>query len=189
MASTLREDILRAAIEHIAVHGPDTLSFRQLAADAGVSHQAPYHHFHDRQGVFRAIAGEGFAIMGEAFRATAPVPVDNASEDLFVAYVEFALDHPGHFRVMFRRDLYNLDDFPETKSVADLTFDALVNQVRHDLGKGASIKKIRARATAQWSLAHGLSTLLIDGPLEKLVGPVGNRRAFLRSVVREFLGT
>ncbi|MFM7409405.1 MAG: nuclear transport factor 2 family protein [Actinomycetota bacterium] len=32
--STLRDTILRAAVDHVAEHGPDTLSFRKLAADA-----------------------------------------------------------------------------------------------------------------------------------------------------------
>ncbi|MFM8992918.1 MAG: nuclear transport factor 2 family protein [Actinomycetota bacterium] len=32
--STLRDTIFRAAVDHVAEHGPNTLSFRKLAADA-----------------------------------------------------------------------------------------------------------------------------------------------------------
>ena len=66
--------------------------------------------------------------------------------------------------------------------VADATFDVLVDHVRSELGPRASIKDIRARTTAMWSLAHGLATLLIEGPLEVKVGAITNRRAFIRSV-------
>ena len=35
-----------------------------------------------------------------------------------------------------------------------------------------------------WSLAHGLATLIIDGPLEKKIGRVSDRRALVRSVAQ-----
>jgi len=60
MAQTLREKVLMAAVKYVADYGPDGLSFRQIAADSGVSHQAPYHHFGDRSSIFSEIALEGF---------------------------------------------------------------------------------------------------------------------------------
>ncbi|NBY62524.1 MAG: TetR/AcrR family transcriptional regulator [Actinobacteria bacterium] len=53
---TLREKVIKAAVKYVADNGPDGLSFRQIAADAGVSHQAPYHHFGDRSAIFGEIA-------------------------------------------------------------------------------------------------------------------------------------
>jgi hypothetical protein len=35
-----------------------------------------------------------------------------------------------------------------------------------------------------WSLAHGLATLIIDGPLENKIGKVSDRRALVRSVAQ-----
>lgn len=185
VSSTLRDTIFRAAVDHVAEYGPDTLSFRKLAADAGVSHQAPYHHFIDRRGVFRAIAADGFTRLGESLMAALNVPADEQAEVLLEAYVEFALANPGHFRVMFRRDLCAMEDSPELKALADAAFDFLVDHVRLRLGDGASINDIRARATAMWSLAHGLATLFIEGPLQEKVGPIADRREFIRSVGRQ----
>lgn len=181
----LRETILRAAVDHVADHGPDSLSFRKLASDAGVSHQAPYHHFSDRRGVFKAITFEGFTRLGESLRTAMAAAPGERAEALLVAYVEFALDNPGHFRVMFRRDLCDIGVDAELQQVADATFDVLVDHVREQMGKRASIKDIRARTTAMWSLAHGLATLAIEGPLEVKVGPMTNRRAFIRSVAQQ----
>lgn len=183
--STLRETILRQAVDHIAQYGPDSLSFRKLASDAGVSHQAPYHHFVDRHGVFRAIALEGFTRLGDALVVALSAHEDERAEALLEAYVEFALGNPGHFRVMFRSDLCEMEDDPELLAFADAAFNTLVDHVRGSLGDGASINDIRARAAAMWSLAHGLATLLIDGPLEKKVGPVVDRRAFIQSIARQ----
>jgi AcrR family transcriptional regulator len=168
--SNLREIVLRAAVDHIAEHGPDSLSFRQIAAAAGVSHQAPYHHFTDRKGIFRAIAVEGYEVFTAMLRAAdATDDGDDPSTAMLEAYVEFALTHRGHFRVMFRSELSGLTDDPESREIADQAFDVLVDD-------------IRTRASAMWALAHGLATLLIDGPLEVKVGPIVDRKALVRAV-------
>ncbi|MEY3091823.1 MAG: TetR/AcrR family transcriptional regulator [Ilumatobacteraceae bacterium] len=183
--TTLREVVLKAAVDHIADHGPDGLSFRQVAQAAGVSHQAPYHHFTDRKGIFEAIASEGYQLLTESMLDVLGRDADDPAAALLEAYVIFALDHRGHFRVMFRPDLCAIADNPELARVADASFDVLVDFVRETLGSKASLADIRARASAMWALAHGLATLLIDGPLEAKIGPVSNRRALIRSVAEQ----
>lgn len=183
--SDLRSTVLRAAVDHIAAHGPDSLSFRQVAAAAGVSHQAPYHHFADRRGIFQAIALEGFSMFTEALRnAERRQDVDTATA-LLEGYVEFALQHTGHFRVMFRADLTEMHESAELVRVADESFDVLVDHVEHVLGPRATVDEIRDRVVTMWSLAHGLATLLIEGPLEDKVGPIVDRRALIRSVASQ----
>ncbi|MFM8303139.1 MAG: TetR/AcrR family transcriptional regulator [Actinomycetota bacterium] len=183
--SDLRTTILGSAVAYITEHGPDGLSLRQLAQAAGVSHQAPYHHFTDRSGIFKAIHDEGFAMLLDAMRqALTDSATDDPATALLEAYVFFALDHRGHFRVMFRPDLCPQDDAGAPSS-GDRAFDTLVDFVRTALGPDASIADIRARAAAMWSLAHGLATLLIDGPLERKLGPVAERRRFIRAVARQ----
>ena len=182
---TLREKVIKAAVKYVADNGPDGLSFRQIAADAGVSHQAPYHHFGDRSAIFGEIALEGFrkfaAVMG------APARADEDTENcvrLCERYVDFAIANKGHFRVMFRADLCQMHESPETQKAADDAFATLLAAVSEMLGDSASIDEIRVQATAMWSLAHGLATLIIDGPLEKKIGKVSDRRALVRSVAQ-----
>ena len=183
--ATLRETVLKAAVDYIAEHGPDGLSFRQVAQAAGVSHQAPYHHFTDRKGIFEAISTEGYEMFNAAMLEALAGDPDDPTTALLEAYVGFALDHRGHFRVMFRPDLCTIGDNPELQRVADASFDVLVDLVRDVLGPKASINDIRARATAMWALAHGLATLLIDGPLENKIGRIGSRRALIRAVAEQ----
>ena len=185
MAQTLREKVIKAAVKYVADNGPDGLSFRQIAADAGVSHQAPYHHFGDRSAIFGEIALEGFrkfaTVMG------APARADEDSENcvrLCERYVDFAIANKGHFRVMFRADLCQMHDSPETQKAADDAFATLLEAVSEMVGDSASIDEIRVQATAMWSLAHGLATLIIDGPLENKIGKVSDRRALVRSVAQ-----
>ncbi|NDD73203.1 MAG: TetR/AcrR family transcriptional regulator [Actinobacteria bacterium] len=182
---TLREKVIKAAVKYVADNGPDGLSFRQIAADAGVSHQAPYHHFGDRSAIFGEIALEGFrkfaVVMG------APARADEDTENcvrLCERYVDFAIANKGHFRVMFRADLCQMHESPETQKAADDAFATLLEAVSEIVGESASIDEIRVQATAMWSLAHGLATLIIDGPLEKKIGRVSDRRALVRSVAQ-----
>ena len=182
---TLREKVIKAAVKYVADNGPDGLSFRQIAADAGVSHQAPYHHFGDRSAIFGEIALEGFrkfaAVMG------APARADEDTENcvrLCERYVDFAIANKGHFRVMFRADLCQMHESPETEKAADDAFATLLEAVSEMVGDSASIDEIRVQATAMWSLAHGLATLIIDGPLENKIGKVSDRRALVRSVAQ-----
>ena len=182
---TLREKVIKAAVKYVADNGPDGLSFRQIAADAGVSHQAPYQHFGDRSAIFGEIALEGFrkfaVVMGVPARA------DEDTENcvrLCERYVDFAIANKGHFRVMFRADLCQMHESPETQKAADDAFATLLEAVSEMVGDSASIDEIRVQATAMWSLAHGLATLIIDGPLEKKIGRVSDRRALVRSVAQ-----
>src|SRR6202041_318490 len=101
----LRAAILTEAARLVRERGPDRISLRELAREAGVSHAAPAHHFTDRRGLFTALATEGFQLLASALDDARPRFVDAAR-----AYVRFALDHPGHYEVMWDRSLYDADD-------------------------------------------------------------------------------
>jgi hypothetical protein len=80
-----------------------------------------------------------------------------------------------------------MDESAETQRAADEAFDTLLFAVGEILGSSASIDEIRVQATAMWSVAHGLATLLIDGPLEQKIGKVSDRRALVRSVANRMI--
>ena len=183
MSTGLREQVLKSAVAYISRNGPDGLSFRQIAAEAGVSHQAPYHHFGDRKAIFQAIALEGFEMLAESL-GTEDVPGVEPSAILCERYVEFAIAHKGHFRVMFRTDLCSMDESPALQQAGDNAFQALLDEVTKMVGDGASLEDVRVQTTAMWSLAHGLATLLIDGPLENKIGRVADRKALVRAVAQ-----
>ena len=179
---------MAAAVRYIAKNGPDGLSFRQIAVDAGVSHQAPYHHFGDRSAIFSEIALDGFRKFTEVMSAPSCRDEDtDLAVRLCERYVDFAITNKGYFRVMFRADLCHMDESPDTQKAADAAFETLLVAVQEILGDTASVDDIRVQATAMWSTAHGLATLLIDGPLERKIGKVSNRRALVRAVAQRMI--
>lgn len=151
----LRAVILAEAGRLVAERGADGVSLRELARSAGVSHAAPAHHFTDRRGLFTALAAQGFRLLTEALANARGNFADAA-----LAYVRFALEHPGHYQVMFDKSL--LDSADPELAAAEAAAGA-------ELSRGvATLRDPNARADpagaelAAWSLVHGFSTLWLN---------------------------
>jgi AcrR family transcriptional regulator len=182
----LRQRVLDASVALIKDEGLAALSMREVARRAGVSHQAPYHHFPDREAILAAIAEEGFvelvARMREA-RAKPGTPGDRLVT-LGRAYLAFAIDRNAHFRVMFRPELVSLDRFPDAKCRADDAFQELVGVVDELLREGLGRRDDSMPAACfAWAMVHGLASLMLDGPLAKKVPDARERDALVQSVL------
>ncbi|HEY4021975.1 MAG TPA: TetR/AcrR family transcriptional regulator [Pseudonocardiaceae bacterium] len=149
----LRRQLLAAAVDAIGDGGVASVSLRDLARQAGVSHAAPAHHFTNKTGLLTALATQGFTLLADALAAA-----DSDLAEMGVAYVRFALDHPAHFRVMFDSDVLNNDD-PE------LTAARAAARTQLHAGVGALSDANPLAPLAAWSLAHGFATLRLDGNL------------------------
>jgi AcrR family transcriptional regulator len=161
----LRRAILEEALRVIAADGPAALSLRDLARRAGVSHAAPAHHFKDKAGLLTAIATDGYERLADALEA------ETILLELGAAYVRFALDHPAHFEIMFRPDLYHQSD-------VDLA--AARSRTRAALQAAARARRGGRRETplAAWSLAHGFATLWATGSMARMAGDQDPVRLF-----------
>jgi AcrR family transcriptional regulator len=176
----LRRVVLDVAVAIARDEGPDAISLRKVARDAGVSHQAPYHHFGDRAGIFAAIAEEGFSKLSAALINSHANGISGMCE----TYVRFALEHAGHFRVMMRNDLCDLQNYPSAVFQADRAFSLLLEEVTAALGNGASDDDIKTHTAFLWSVGHGLATLLLDGPLEIKLEGIADVNALIQRVAR-----
>lgn len=163
----LRRAVIDAAVAEVQAVGAAGLSMREIARRAGVSHAAPAYHFGDRAGIFTAIATEGFRLIAEAI---SPV-VDGVDGFMLggAAYVRFALEHPGHFEVMFRPDLYNGDD-PDLLDARDAAFAILYDTAAAAMPTD-SAADISGLVIAGWSASHGFATLWLNSNLRDKIGP------------------
>jgi AcrR family transcriptional regulator len=154
----LRQAVLQTAGEIMEKEGLGALSLRELARRAGVSHNAPYRHFPDRDSLLAALVAEGFEMLGDALQS-------RPRREMGEAYVEFALAHPQRFRLM-HGGLVKLEQRDRR------AYEGLLKSFA-DLGEGA-----RYAAVAAWALVHGLSHLLLDG---HFAGE--DRKRFVRDVL------
>jgi AcrR family transcriptional regulator len=180
----LRASLLDAADAVLAERGSQGLTLRDVARAAGVSHGAPYHHFASLNELLAAVAERGFVILGDAMAQAVAVP-DTREQLLRVAhaYVACARAQPERFRLMFGPMLANKDEHPGLKSAAERAFGFVLGAANaHDKKHGASL------ALAGWSLAHGLSHLLIDGAFEGLPMKKQNPDTLARKLSERMFG-
>lgn len=98
----IRERILDAARELFAAEGYDAVTMRRLAQQIEYTPPVIYQHFADKATLMREICVQDFRTMAHAFNevATIPDPIERLRR-LGEGYVEFALTHPNHYRLMF----------------------------------------------------------------------------------------
>ncbi len=177
-STDLREKVLEASLALIEEGGLDRLSLREVARKAGVSHQAPYHYFSDREGILAALAGDGFAKLEQALveaGAAAGSEPAKAVEAMGRAYVEFALRNPGYFQAMFRADAVPLDRHPEARKREDEAFGTLVQAIDRALAHQPDEAR-RATSIACWAMVHGLATLILEGSFTRKLGVAKSRQ-------------
>lgn len=151
----LKSAILAQAADLVAERGADGVSLRELARAAGVSHAAPAHHFTDKRGLFTALAAQGWRMLAEALADSGPEFLHAAS-----AYVRFALDHPGHYAVMFDKSL--IDEANAELAQAKTAAGAELARGVATLTDARSQSDPDAAALAAWSLVHGFIMLWLN---------------------------
>lgn len=169
----LKAVILERAATLVAERGADGVSLRELARAAGVSHAAPAHHFEDRRGLFTALAAQGWRMLASALADARPEFGDAA-----VAYVRFAVGHPGHYEVMFDRSLVNPDnaELVAAQDAAGVELAAGVGTLNDPRAK----EDPQAAALAAWSLVHGFAMLWLNEAIDTESDPVATAARMAR---------
>jgi len=163
----LKPALLKAALELIREVGPTAFTLRGVARRAGVSHNAPYRHFRNREELLAAVAREGFDRLTQSMTKAAESGA-NAAERLHLSgrgYVQFALRHPQHFTVMFDAP-WPIAAHEETHAAGERAFGTLLRyieecQTEGYLPRGDSMPQ----ALLAWSLVHGIAKLAVSGRL------------------------
>jgi AcrR family transcriptional regulator len=166
--SELREQVVAASLTLIEEQGIAALSLREVARRAGVSHQAPYHHFGSKDALVAELVGRGFTRLSEMLESAERTRGTPARRLRLAAraYVDFALANPAAFRIMFRPELADLSACPSAGAAGSRAYSVLLRLVDQNFrGPRVGPDRLEAITTMHWSMVHGLSTLLLDGSL------------------------
>jgi AcrR family transcriptional regulator len=166
----LRTALIDAGLHLTRTGGPEALTIREATRRVGVSPNAAYRHFTDREALLSAVATAIQHRMAARMESLARRrgSVEPRARDrlraIGVGYIKFALDEPGWFAVAFFGADRAGNEQDGTGSAPP--YLALVDAL--DAMVGAGVLSPERRDGAEWpcwSAVHGFAELVLRGPL------------------------
>ncbi|MBH0097665.1 TetR/AcrR family transcriptional regulator [Salinibacterium sp. NSLL150] len=168
-----------AALELMRTQGHASLSLREVARTAGVSHNAPYHHFGDRAALLKRLSERS---MGELLSTLQAVEEQDSAEGqgqasadsarahavaIGAAYVGYAADFPERFRLIYDPSVC-IPGSPsaEMKPLLEQT-EGVLARATAALLPPEQQAPAAALATAVWGVVHGLAELVVAGHISR----------------------
>lgn len=161
--------IIEAALSWIETKDISSLSLRGIARCLGVSHNAPYRHFADKESLLAAIAERGFIKLEQWLQQvleSSTLTQVELIKALGVQYIKYALSNPAYYRVMYGSYVADYQKYPQVEQAAEKSFTILINAIAQGQKAGV-IRSGKAKELGYvcWSLVHGVSMLYLDRQL------------------------
>jgi AcrR family transcriptional regulator len=183
----LRRALVAQAVRVVEERGIEGLNLREISRMVGVSHSAAYHHFADKATLMTAITEEAFRLLGERLRPCLQAPgsaVDRLTL-LGVAYVHFAYEHRGYFLVMWRPELRSAELEEVVREAGAVAYETIRTAVYACHEEAGSLPYQPTIMTmGAWSMAHGIASLTVDGPLARLFPTVDEVDKLAETIIR-----
>lgn len=163
-AARMKKKILRAALGMFLKEGIEQVTMRKIAAKIKYSPATIYNYFKNKNDIFLALRMEGFAL----FRKYQEKSRKHKSARKRIlshgqAYLEFALDNPQLYELMFiikapMSEVIRDAESQKSKQSFQYLKDDITSCMKEGLIKRGSVDSV---ALAFWSIGHGLASLLI----------------------------
>jgi AcrR family transcriptional regulator len=153
----LRDACIAEAMKIIETSGIESLSMREVARRLGVSHQAPYKHFENRDHILAEILKRSFEDFARHLDAR-PKSNDPSANlaTMGHAYLQYASENPLQYRLMFATPLPDPKKHPEMMEKAHHAFSLLQDNIAEmNLPSDADMDALYI-----WSTMHGLASIL-----------------------------
>jgi len=185
---SVRSEIGAAAADLYAEHGEDGITIREIAKATGRSPMGLYRYFGDREEIIAFLRAQAFDQFSDALEHAFASGKDAFARARAVgrAYLDFALEHPDEYRLMF--DMRRPDDskYPALAAASKRAGETVTRHVK-DLAKAGIVQpgdtaKIGA---SLWAAAHGVIVLYLAG---RLPDGVDVREFYLETMRLTFRG-
>jgi AcrR family transcriptional regulator len=181
----LRAEIVAATKDLLAAGASvEAVSIRAVADAVGVTSPSIYLHFADKDALLEAVVADVFHALDAAMVAAAAgieKPLDKLCA-FGLAYVQFALEHPEHYRIATMSRLGVPGEAGDIDHVlADGAFTHLLGMVQDCMKTGIFADGDPLPiALNMWAAAHGIASLMITKPFL----PWGDKLATANGVLR-----
>ncbi|MEM7181170.1 MAG: TetR/AcrR family transcriptional regulator [Spirochaetota bacterium] len=181
---TVRQDLILAGVEILKTTPLEEFSLRKVAAHAGVSHVAMYHHFADKNDLLAEIAEIGFQDYFTLFNQELEKVGDdfvNRYNALGWTYFQFIMNNQQYAKIMFGG---MGKSHPKLSSISRKTYRQLHETIRLGQNLGFIQKgHTREKTLASWAIIHGFAMLFLEGRLKPKQNPQ-EMQDFIRSVTK-----
>jgi AcrR family transcriptional regulator len=161
--TVLRTEILEAARELFVKHGYESVSMRRIAEKIEYSPTTIYLYFKDKSELMTAICEETFARLNKRIAMVVEAAEDPvaAIKAGMLAYIEFGLKHPNHYKMVFLMPPEeNRKEFEQSPGFQ--CFQTLCKSVEAGMDTGKIAPgDVMAVSQALWAAAHGVTSLLV----------------------------
>jgi AcrR family transcriptional regulator len=172
----LRHALIAEGLQLARTGGPAAVTLREATRAAGVSPNAAYRHFTDRDALVRAVAREAqLALAGAITARVEATPADLAPAAAAIerlrrvgtAYIDFARAERGLFETaFFTQDTHANDAIVTLDDQIVAPFRLLMDTLDAMVDAGALAPERRPYAEwACWSAVHGFADIAVHGPL------------------------
>ncbi|MEO6324286.1 MAG: TetR/AcrR family transcriptional regulator [Thermoanaerobaculia bacterium] len=167
----VRTKILDAARALFASDGYEAVTMRRIARAVEYSPTALYLHFKDKESLIRDLCMTDFQFLARAFQKIAKEkdPLERLRK-IGRAYVDFASEHPNHYRLMFMTPPLNAAEI-KTEAMSEIhgnpeedAYAFLRGTIAQAIAEGRlrpELKDPDLVAQAAWSGTHGVVSLHI----------------------------
>jgi AcrR family transcriptional regulator len=162
-----RARAVEVATELFAERGYDAVTMRGLATALGCSPMTPYRYFENRDELYAMVRAEAFRRFADRQQAAFEEPGTSTERLLRLkrAYVEFALDEPNAYRIMFQLSQAPAGTYPELAAQGARGFEYLHRAVAQAIEDGVLGGDPLSVAHLLWANTHGLVSLHLAGKL------------------------
>jgi AcrR family transcriptional regulator len=157
----LREALVAAAESALGEMPLETVSLRDIARRAGVTHAAPKHHFATLGDLFAEVAARGYERFVATLAAAANKNIDQSPparlQAMFPAYLDFAIANPAAYGLMFGKR----NGVSSTPHLAQASQAAWAQLEQHVAAVATSQHAVQG-ALLVWSFCHGAAMLILN---------------------------
>lgn len=168
----LKQELIHNGLLLLNEEGIDGFSLRKVASMCGVSHNAPYKHFKDKDGLINGIIEEVWKKFYIALlEATEIYPSDPKLQMIEIgkAYVKFMVENPEYLKFMFLSDSAHPIRIEDNRFYGgkDSAFEVFKDSVERyfkeiNLNKDLYIQK----TLMLWSMVHGIAILIVKKSID-----------------------
>ena len=150
----LKEQFAEIAWDICKTESWQKVNMRRVAQKAGVSNNAFYRHFKDKNDLKAELMRRGFEILYEGMK-----DVTNNFSSYGAHYIRFGFDYPHIYDLMFGNTDLDMSLYPDLEALSDASFSGIVEGLKSFM-PDESENDVMIKAYNVWASVHGIVGIL-----------------------------